>query len=75
MRQKVQVERDKQLGLCEERVNAKAQQWQVRRLKALESEYESSLKNVGRGHAQAASQVILVHLVVVSHVFYSIMPP
>lgn len=57
VRQKVQTEREKQLGLVKERVSAQTQQWQVQKLKALHKEYESTLKNVGKGHSDAAYQV------------------
>lgn len=54
VRQKVQGERDKQHGLVQERVNARTQQWQVRKLKELQGEYKSSLMNVGKGHVDAS---------------------
>lgn len=57
VRQKVQTEREKQLGLVKQRVSAQTQQWQVQKLKALQKEYDSTLQNVGKGHSDAACQV------------------
>lgn len=55
VRQKVSGEREKQLGIVQERVKAKTQQWQVRKLKSLQSEYENTIQNVGKSHTDAAS--------------------
>lgn len=57
VRQKVHSEREKQLGLVQDRVNARTHQWQVRKLKELQGEYNKTVQNVGRSHADAANQV------------------
>lgn len=56
VRQKVHSEREKQLGLVQERVNARTHQWQVRKLKELQEEYNKTVQNVGKSHAEAAIQ-------------------
>ncbi|KAK3932804.1 Centrosomal protein of 295 kDa [Frankliniella fusca] len=55
VRQKVNAEREKQIGLVQERVEARTQQWKVRKLKALQSEYENTIKCIGKSHAEATS--------------------
>lgn len=60
VRQKVHSEREKQLGLVQDRVHARTHQWQVRKLKELQGEYNNSVQNVGKSHADAASQVTIV---------------
>ncbi|XP_034239183.1 microtubule-associated protein futsch-like [Thrips palmi] len=56
VRQKVHSEREKQLSLVQDRVNARTHQWQVRKLKELQGEYNKTVQNVGKSHADAANQ-------------------